>query len=244
MKILKVISLLMSYPTQDLQQYAEELRSEINAAREIPPQSREELNRLLEALSRRDLMDVQEEYGMLFSRGRSLSLMLFEHVHGESRDRGQAMVDLMGRYQTHGFEMSVRELPDYIPLYLEYLSQRPHLEARQSLADVSHLLARLSARLQERQSLYHTLFDALLIISGERIDTKELRKVAAKEERDDTLEAMDAVWEEEQVTFMDNQQPNSGCSPNQGQAARQKQEQAEPVHWVPHKTPGTHSVNK
>ncbi|MEB0183005.1 nitrate reductase molybdenum cofactor assembly chaperone, partial [Pseudomonas sp. CCC3.2] len=84
----------------------------------------------------------------------SLSLLLFEHVHGESRDRGQAMVDMMAQYEAAGFAIGVKELPDYIPLYLEFLSTREDIEAREGLADVSHLLALLAARLEERESAY------------------------------------------------------------------------------------------
>src|SRR5690606_22756321 len=80
-----------------------------------------------------DLVDVQARYSELFDKGRALSLLLFEHVHGESRDRGQAMVDLMAQYEAAGFAIGVRELPDYIPLYLEFLATREDLEAREGL---------------------------------------------------------------------------------------------------------------
>lgn len=211
MQILKVISALMCYPTEDLRDASAELRRAIEGAKEIPPSSRQAILGLVGSLGARDMMDVQEEYGFLFDRGRSLSLLLFEHVHGESRDRGQAMVDLMALYEKNGFAIDAKELPDYIPLYLEYLAQRPDLEAREGLHDISHILGLLSARLQERQSSYHCLFDALLIIAGAKVDIEDLKQIAANEERDDTPEAMDKVWEEEQVTFMGNQQPSS-CS--------------------------------
>ena len=59
---------------------------------------------------------------------RRLSLHLFEHVHGESRDRGQAMVDLKAMYENAGLFVT-RELPDYVPLLLEFLSTQPRPEA-------------------------------------------------------------------------------------------------------------------
>ena len=152
MRILKVISLLLDYPDQHLRDGHAELAQAIGAAREISPPQRIALRRLLDELTEGDLMDVQERYTDLFDRGRALSLLLFEHVHGESRDRGQAMVDLMAQYTEAGFDIGVRELPDYIPLYLEYLATCEDLEAREGLADVSHLLALLAARLQERES--------------------------------------------------------------------------------------------
>lgn len=71
-----------------------------------------------------DPLDAQAQYSELFDRGRATSLLLFEHVHGESRDRGQAMVDLLAQYEQHGLQLNSRELPDHLPLYLEYLAQR------------------------------------------------------------------------------------------------------------------------
>lgn len=231
MNILKVISVLMNYPSQELQQFATELCEEVRAAKEIPPAVREQMVVLVDSVCRRDLMEVQEEYGVLFDRGRSVSLLMFEHVHGESRDRGQAMVDLMSNYERNGYDIAVRELPDYIPLFLEFLAQRPDIEARQGLADVGHIFGVISARLQERNSLYSVLFDALLIISGAEVDIDRLKAQAAVEERDDTLEAMDKVWEEEQVTFMANQEPEAACRPQTYQTPKNN-DQAVPITWV------------
>lgn len=231
MDILKVIARLMDYPTEDFRQNREALKACIEEAREISPPMRVRLAALVEHIYAGDLFDAQEHYGELFDRGRSLSLLLFEHVHGESRDRGQAMVDLMALYERNGFAINVRELPDYIPLYLEYLAQRPDIEAREGLADVGHILAMLSARLQERDSLYHGLFDALLMIAGVAADMSDLRSKAASEERDDTPEALDKLWEDEAVTF--------GLEDGQGKCPSQtpvrppsSEEQPVPVHWV------------
>lgn len=244
MNILKVISMLMVYPTAELQAVADDLRDEINQSKEIPPSSRVALNLLVDDVCRsEDLMDVQEAYGFLFDRGTSLSLLLFEHVHGESRDRGQAMVDLMALYQESGFEISAKELPDYIPLYLEYLAQREDMEAREGLADVAHIFGLLATRLKARQSHYAGLFDALLIISGVQVDLEELQQKVATEKRDDTVEAMDEVWEEEQVTFMANQEPTS-CSSNIQSPMKPKEEVASPVHWIPNAEPSNSSPAK
>ena len=131
MQILKVLSRLMSYPDTELLAHANELIGAIQSAKEISPPMRTKLVELVEFLSGQELMDAQECYVALFDRGRSLSLLLFEHVHGESRDRGQAMVDLMALYQEQGFNISVKELPDYIPLYLEFLAQGDAMDARE-----------------------------------------------------------------------------------------------------------------
>jgi len=201
MDTLRVISALLTYPSEEMREYSDELCRIIANENCVSAPVQERLLDLIEALTDGDLLDTQEIYTDLFDKGRSLSLLLFEHVHGESRARGQAMVDLMKVYNDSGFEIDANELPDYLPLYLEYLSQRPAPEARGWLEDVSHILALLSARLRERDSHYAVLFEALLEISGAQADVAELQKQVSKEERDDTPEALDKIWEEEAVTF-------------------------------------------
>ncbi len=231
MIILKVISRLMSYPSEELMAHADELIEVIKSAKEISPAMRTHLVQLTEGLRDQELMDAQECYVGLFDRGRALSMLLFEHVHGESRDRGQAMVDLMALYEEKGFSLGVKELPDYIPLYLEFLAQGDEMDAREGLADVHHILALLSARLQERESPYHCLFDALLMIAGVKVDLQPVLEQVAREARDDTPEALDKVWEEEAITFGMGDD-NQAC-PSQGKAPFPMQEQkSEPVHWV------------
>lgn len=234
MKILKVISLLLDYPTQVVFDAHDELTEAIAATRVISPEQRSAVQALLNELTADELMDAQEDYAKLFNRGRHLSLLLFEHVHGESRDRGQAMVDLMAQYENDGFDIGVKELPDYIPLYLEYLSHCDEPTARAGLADVEHLLALLAARLDEQKSAYAACFQALLQIAGfePQLAIAEVRKQVSQEVYDDSLEALDALWEEEAVTFMSGDQTAS-CGVNSTNAPRkQREEPAVPVHWV------------
>lgn len=233
MQILKVISLLLDYPTEALQDGRDELDQAIAASREISPEQRNALHELLELICENDLMDGQEHYGALFGRGRSLSLLLFEHVHGESRDRGQAMVDMMAQYEEAGFAIGVKELPDYIPLYLEYLGSRDDLEAREGLADVEHLLALLAARLEERLSPYAACFRALLQIVGVELADRlgEVRQQVAQEVRDDSLEALDQVWEEEAVDFLKAGQQER-CPSQSRLPGKTREESAVPLHWV------------
>ncbi len=233
MDLLKVISALLDYPTIELQQLADPIRETIRQAREISPAMRDQLIQFVDELEHSDILDAQEAYGEHFDRGRSLSLLLFEHVHGESRDRGQAMVDLMDLYEQAGLEIDRRELPDYLPMYLEYLSTQDDLKAREGLADVAHILGMLSARMKERNCEYSCLIDALLMVSGAHIDLEALRNKAASEERDDSLEAMDKIWEEEMVTFIGDQQ-NAGqsCPSQTSRPVKLKEESPAAVHWV------------
>ena len=240
MQILKAISLLLDYPTEQLVAGRDELDQAIASAREISPPQRTALLELLELICANDLMDGQEHYGALFGRGRSLSLLLFEHVHGESRDRGQAMVDMMAQYEEAGFAIGIKELPDYIPLYLEFLSTRDDLEAREGLAAVEHLLALLAARLEERESAYASCFRALLQIAGaEPMEAVAVvRAQVAAEVRDDSLEALDKLWEEEAVDFLQAEQQDR-CPSMASAPGKAREESAIPLHWVDFKQEGS-----
>lgn len=200
MQVLQVISLLLDYPQSGVAEARDDLQ-EIIQASPLTDANKAQLSAFLQRRTTGDLMDWQSEYDGLFERGRSLSLLLFEHVHGESKDRGQAMVDLMNQYHEAGLDIGIRELPDYIPLYLEFLSTQGDENARLGLAEVGHILAVLACRLENRKSDYAALAYALLDLSGVEVDLNDLREQVVKEERDDTPKALDKVWEEEVVTF-------------------------------------------
>ncbi|QIX97614.1 nitrate reductase molybdenum cofactor assembly chaperone [Cedecea sp. FDAARGOS_727] len=204
---LLIISRLMEYPDAALWQHHDELVAGLKEGTALNSAQRAELGSFISSLCGRELLDAQASYGELFDRGRATSLLLFEHVHGESRDRGQAMVNLMNQYQRAGLEIDSRELPDHLPLYLEYLSQQPEGEARGGLQDIAPILALLSARLKQRESDYALLFDMLLALSASDVSAESVGKQIADEARDDTPQALDAVWEEEQVKFI----AEAGC---------------------------------
>jgi nitrate reductase delta subunit len=204
---LLVISRLLEYPDAALWQHQQELREALAEGGALNLQQAAQLNNFISTLCGGDLLDAQASYSELFDRGRATSMLLFEHVHGESRDRGQAMVNLMNQYQQAGMEIDSRELPDHLPLYLEYLSQREESEARGGLQDVAPILALLAARLKQRESDYAVLFDVLLGLSQSDVAVESVSLQIANEARDDTPQALDAVWEEEQVKFV----ADAGC---------------------------------
>ncbi|MFK3659810.1 nitrate reductase molybdenum cofactor assembly chaperone [Scandinavium sp. NPDC088450] len=208
MKELMIISRLLEYPDAALWQHQQEVHDALADSDVLEMEEAQKLCVFLRDLTQQDLLDVQAAYSELFDRGRATSLLLFEHVHGESRDRGQAMVDLMAQYAQHGLELDSRELPDHLPLYLEYLAQLPREEALGGLQDVAPILALLSARLQQRESRYAVLFEVLLKLASTEIDGVKVAEKIADEARDDTPQALDAVWEEEQVKFFADQ----GCA--------------------------------
>lgn len=215
MLILKVVSRLLDYPSADLFSAAGELIEVVNKSAEISPENRAQLTDFISTLTARDIYDAQESYDLLFDRGRALSLLLFEHVHGESRDRGQAMVDLISVYKTKGFDVCSEQLPDYIPLYLEFLSEQEDTYAQEWLGDIVHLLAMLAERLTERECHYAVLFDTLVALSGHEVDREEIAEAVSKEERDDTVEAIDKEWEDREVRF-DDPIAGEGCPSSSG----------------------------
>ena len=225
MKTLKVLSALLCYPQPEIQAALTEMIMALDEENRLPQSQCWAVQTLMNQMRRTDLMDLQESYIGLFDRGRALSLHLFEHLHGQSRDRGQAMVDLLETYRRHGFELSARELPDYLPLFLEYLAQRPADEALSLLTDAMPVIALIGARLAERGSDYHVVFDALAALVGEPASIADIRRQAAIEGPDETVVNMDQIWEEEAVTFLANQE---GCGVN-----RPLPGVAQPVQWVP-----------
>ena len=198
----KVLSLLLGYPTAELKEAVPEMGAALAADGLIDRTAHPGVYRLLDQLARRDLYDLQERYVLLFDRTRSLSLHLFEHVHGEGRDRGQAMVDLQTLYAAHGLEIQVRELPDYLPLFLEFLATQPLAEARALLAQPLHVLVALRERLVKRQSDYAAVLRALETLAGGEADADGLSSArAATDDDPNDLAALDAAWEEAAVTF-------------------------------------------
>lgn len=198
--VLKLIGVLLDYPNETLWQHREELLA-ATVDKTLPVTRQQQLTDFVTALLELDPMQAQECWLGLFDRGRSMSLLLFEHIHGESRDRGQAMVDLIDTYRKNGFELASKELPDYLPLVLEYLSQRPMEECRDWLSHTSHILELLAARAAERENSYTLLFEILVEIGQGKVDLTLMRQRVAREDRDDTPEAMDKVWEEEAIRF-------------------------------------------
>jgi len=203
MLILKVISRLLDYPSVQLFESADELVNIVREEKNLTEENKSTLIEFIRKLTARDLYDAQESYDLLFDRGRALSLLLFEHVHGESRDRGQAMVNLINVYNSKGFEVDSSQLPDYIPLYLEFLSEQEDDFAEEWLGDICHLMTMLSERLIDRDCHYSVLFDSLIEISGLEVNRSEVSEAVKKEQRDDTIEAIDKEWEDKEIKFDD-----------------------------------------
>lgn len=202
MKTLKVLSALLTYPTDDLIAAAHELKAVLIKEGLLKPKQIAAVTSLIDDIAGRDLFDAQERYIMLFDRTRSLSLHLFEHVHGESRDRGQAMVDLIKVYEDGGYTPTTSELPDFLPLFLEYAATRAPAEAIELIGQPGHVLAALRERLAKRGSPYEAVFAALVALSRAKLDEAALAALRAEPDPEpDDLDALDAAWEDEEVIF-------------------------------------------
>jgi nitrate reductase delta subunit len=196
------MSALLSYPTADLQGAVPVLRAALDAESVVPAKQRGRLEPILAELASHDLYDLQERYILLFDRTRSLSLHLFEHVHGETRDRGQAMVDLAQLYERHGVAVATSELPDYLPLFLEFLSLiRPH-EAKGLIGETAHILELIRQRLKKRGSTYSSVLSAITTLAQARVADTVAERVAAEPVDDpNDLAALDAAWLDAEVRF-------------------------------------------
>jgi nitrate reductase delta subunit len=235
MQILKLIGCLLDYPDQTVVEHRADIDALVRAA-DIDPKLRDDLLRFIDQRASQDLMQWQSEYDGLFERGRSLALWLFEHVHGESRDRGQAMVDLVDQYRQAGLEISQHELPDYLPLFLEFLSTQGRDNAVSWLLDMEHILALLQCRLEKRGSDYAVLFQLLLSIANSKVDLDEIRERIADEKRDDSKQAIDKEWEEEEVTFGADSLDKSCGDAQRKSTEGQRKDLDVPLHWVDFET--------
>ncbi|WP_244850745.1 nitrate reductase molybdenum cofactor assembly chaperone [Caballeronia sp. SL2Y3] len=157
MSLYRILSALLDYPGPALI----DSLPQIEAALAEWPQASAHLGPLIDALKTRSLIALQENYVATFDRTPSHSLHLFEHVHGESRDRGQAMVDLLDEYHGLGLEVARNELPDYVPLFLEVLGLIEPAKAQALLDDAIHILDAIGTRLAEGGSPYAGVFAVL-----------------------------------------------------------------------------------
>lgn len=198
----RALSRLLCYPDPRLQSEAGLCADVVREEGIVPERLVTELSELAEYLARSDLYEAQADYVDLFDRTRSLSLHLYEHVHGESRERGPAMVGLIELYRSRGLEMDVSDLPDHLPVFLEFLSIIPDAEAASLVGEAAHVIAAIAERLEKRRSPYRAVFGALLSISDKPADRVALASLLAAGDDDPSdLGALDKAWNEAPVTF-------------------------------------------
>lgn len=167
-KTLRVIAHLLSYPDADLRAHAGELREALQAERALGGARLAEIDAFVTGLQRRPALELEAEHVELFDRGRGTALHLFEHVHGDSRDRGPAMIDLCQTYEAAGLYLAPGELPDHLTVALQYASTQPPAQARAFLGEFSHILRVIFSALAKRGAPHACLLAALLELAGER----------------------------------------------------------------------------
>lgn len=198
----KALGALLDYPTAELQAAAGEVEQALREERAIPQAELDEVSAFIDRLRRSDIMDLQEQWVGLFDRSKRVALHLYEHSHGESRDRGQAMVNLALTYRMNGFELAASEMPDYLPLFLEFLSQVPEEPARRYLGQTIDIIEALRVRLEERDSPYAALLAALVPLASAAADEAEVEAILAGEPPEPKdLDELDREWAEEPVDF-------------------------------------------
>lgn len=216
MNIYRLLARLLIYPDSDAQAALPAIRERLLADPAIPSRLRRDLGHALDELASADPLELQERYSGMFDRIRSLSLHMFEHVHGDSRERGPAMLDLVALYRRHGLDVTAGELPDYLPLFLEFLSTIERAEADRYLADAADILGALHDRLSKRQSPYAAIFAVLLHLA--RAPATPL----AEEQEELSFAALDRAWEEAAVAFGPENNPTTsgGCDRAAAMVAR------------------------
>lgn len=222
MNTLKVLAAVLHYPSDDLRQAAPALAEIVTGDRRLSTVTRRRLSAFIAAMAEADGFDLEERYVETFDRGRACSLHLFEHVHGESRDRGPAMVELQQVYADHGLAIDRAELPDYLPLFLEFCAELPAEDAGGWLEEVGPLLQMLHARLAKRESGYRDAVAAALEIAGVPVEDDSVRALVADQPRDDDPASLDRDWAEAPVTF----EPGSACD-----SLKQRPGAAQAVTW-------------
>lgn len=197
---LRALAALLGYPSAELAAHIPDIKAALAGEPALPPDRFRSLEPLLARLASQDLLESQADYTELFDRSRALSLHLFEHVHGDSRDRGPAIIDLGQQYLDRGFMLEGPELPDFVPVFIEFASCLSPAEAREMLAEPAHVFAALEERLTARDSDYAGVFGAILALAGARPDTQALAELRDQAPSDDPA-TIDEDWEEKAVTF-------------------------------------------
>jgi nitrate reductase delta subunit len=198
----KAIGALLDYPTPELKAATDEIEQAVAEERALGDAELDGVRAMIDRIRRDDIMDLQEYWIGLFDRSKRLALHLYEHSYGESRDRGQAMVNLALTYRMNGFELNASEMPDYLPLFLEFLSVIPEVHAKRYLTDAINIIEALRIRLEERDSAYAALLTALVTLASREASMDEVEAILAEEPQDPVdLEALDKEWAEEPVDF-------------------------------------------
>ncbi len=176
---LRALARLLSYPDAEQRAHLDEVRQALRQEAVLTAERAAEVEALIDSLATQSALDAEADYVQLFDSGRRTSLHLFEHVHGDSRDRGPAMIDLAQTFEAAGLYLAEGEMPDHLPVVLEYASTQPPREARAFLAEMAHIFNVIFSALHKRQSRYASLLGALIELAGEKAAAVQVPDEAA-----------------------------------------------------------------
>lgn len=223
MRTLKILGYFLTYPEPEHARAADECAAILRAEKWLSAKALERVLHGLRQFGEKNLLDLQEDYVALFDRTPSLSLHLFEHIHGDSRDRGQALVDLLKVYEDAGLFIGKEEMPDYLPLFAEYAATLPPAEASETMGSVVNILSSLAARLENRESFYAGFLEAMIETAARAPDPKAVEEFLKKSSGKALSHSeMDKQWEE-QFAFDNTAQDagqESGCPKAEEMLAR------------------------
>lgn len=219
MGTLRALGLCLSYPNVDVAGAADELMTALLTDRRVATDTKARIQTHFARSAERSQLDLEEHYSATFDGGRMLSLHLFEHVYGDSRKRGDAMVQLGAHYARGGFSVAVSELPDYLPLMLEFASVAPAM-GEPLLREASPVLETLHDSMLERRCSYECFVAALLDVLAANAERRteegptaavgteatvpvdgSVTDLSVTDMSEMDLESLDRQWEEDPVTF-------------------------------------------
>lgn len=161
MQIYKLLSALLDYPNQELVEHLPELNEFVAHNPEIDRAEREALQSFLAHLQSMSVTELQADYVKTFDMTAEHSLHLTHHLFGDDKNRGPALIDLGELYKDYGVEVVTNELPDYLPLILEFAAYMDDSEATVFLSDAKKVLGVLTENLQKAQSPYAALLSII-----------------------------------------------------------------------------------
>ena len=202
MQTIKALGVLLLYPEDAIIEALYELRQVIEKEPLLSPEQTAAVVHCIEAMRSQRLLALPEQHVQLFDNSPKHALYLFQHLYGDSPDRGPAMADLIEMYRDHGYQPMANDLPDYLPLYCEFAAQFEEQEARALLGRALPVLELIALRLEQQGSAYSGVFSALgsLAIADEETEAvAQLLKVQARNSK--TEQTLDEAWQERPVSF-------------------------------------------
>ena len=189
----------MTYPNKEIYDFLPEVNASLQDENLLNANSITGIDAFVEFFAKQPLTFWQEHYVQLFDYSRSVSLYLFEHVHGDSKDRGQAMVDLIELYKENGLQINQPELPDYLPVFLEFLATQSQSKAMDYLSEIIDIVGFIHKKLEDKDNPYKYLLSAVIQLSGRKPTEARIEKMVSEMPEI----SIDEAYEEEPVTFGD-----------------------------------------